>query len=105
LTTFFVHCRYTLKLWGLVKKWLGLHFCNLADQLTQSVYSCWSIATKRKRRSFYHPHHILENLKFRTSMPHHFVLLGKIINETNLWMLAGAKRLSNLYREVSSLVL
>ena len=44
----FVNCRYTIRLWGLIKDWFGLHHVDLHYLLSQSFHSWWGSMTSRK---------------------------------------------------------
>jgi hypothetical protein len=103
----FVHCRYTVRIWELLKGWLGLQgFCprlwsglgihewwssmvegsgphrkGLASLLLLTVWEIWK---ERNARVFRHK-----------SSPS-FVIFDSIKCEARLWVLAGAKRLGEL---------
>jgi hypothetical protein len=103
----FVHCRYTTRIWELLKDWLGIqgihprqwgglgiqewwssmvegssmHRKGLA---TLTLLTVWEIWQERNARVFCN------------KLSPTFVLLDKIKNEARLWVLAGAKGLGNL---------
>jgi hypothetical protein len=103
----FVHCRYTTRIWELLKDWLGIHgihprqwgglnidewWASLAEGpsmhwkglATLTLLTVWEIWQERNARVF------------RNKLSPSFVLLDKIKNEARLWVLAGAKDLGNL---------
>jgi hypothetical protein len=45
----FVSCRFTLRLWGLIKIRLGLCSLDLATWPAHSIFSWWTVITKRKK--------------------------------------------------------
>jgi hypothetical protein len=101
------HCRYTHKLWSLIKEWLGLFFINLNSWHALSLHEWWTVMTgpstpnrkgiasivaltswqiwnERNARVFRHKH-----------MPPS-VLCENIKKELELWVAAGAKGVSIL---------
>jgi hypothetical protein len=44
----FVHCRFSIRLWTLIKDWLGLHLLQLNTWRTLPFSDWWSLVTKRK---------------------------------------------------------
>jgi hypothetical protein len=103
----FVHCRYTTRIWELLKDWLGIQgihsrqwgglgiqewWSSMAEGpsmhrkelATLTLLTVWEIWQERNARVF------------RNKLSPTFVLLDKIKNEARLWVLAGAKGLGNL---------
>ena len=102
------HCRFTVRVWGKLKSWLGLHDIHLADwapfesvkvwwrhnatHMTQSrrplislmMLISWEIWKERNARVFRN-----------TAVPVG-VIVAKIKDECSLWSLAGAKHLCNI---------
>jgi hypothetical protein len=102
-----VHCRFTQRLWGLIKEWLGLYSIELHTWLAMSLHEWWSLMTgastpnrkalgsvvlltsweiwnERNARIFRHKH----------APP--TVVFGNIKKELKLWVAAGAKHVSIL---------
>jgi hypothetical protein len=44
----FVNSHFTIRLWGLIKDCLGLHFIDLNVWPTLSIHTWWEIMTKHK---------------------------------------------------------
>jgi hypothetical protein len=103
----FVHCRFTIRLWGLVKDWLGLTALNATQwtgldtqgwwnfmagggmphrkaMATITLLVSWEVWNERNARVF------------RSKSAPAQVVFDKIRGEARLWVLAGAKSLSNL---------
>jgi hypothetical protein len=98
----FVHCRYTNRLWGLVKDWLGIDFLDQQTWQNQEYQTWWSDMTKRKdlaSLTLLLSWEVWNERNARVFNNKHAppsVLLENIKCEARLWVLAGAKRLSNL---------
>ena len=103
----FVHCRYTIRIWGLVKDWLGLY--SIDTQLWQplSLSSWWLLMTgpSSQNRKAVASITLLVSWEiwnernarvFRHELAPVFVLLGKIKKEARNWVIAGAKGLSEI---------
>jgi hypothetical protein len=103
----FIHCRYVVRLWNLIRVWLGipgimpgqwvgLSINNWWNQMTSgatpnrraiaslSLLVTWEIWAERNARVFHNKH----------APPS--VMLDKIKREARLWVLAGAKRLGEI---------
>jgi hypothetical protein len=103
----FVHCRFTPRIWELLKDWLGIQgihprqwggldiqewWSSMAEGpsmhrkglATLTLLTVWEIWQEQNARVF------------RNKPSPTFVLLDKIKNEARLWVLAGAKGLGNL---------
>jgi hypothetical protein len=44
----FVYCRYTMRLWGLVREWIGLTSMDIEGWATTTIHDWWAIMTSRK---------------------------------------------------------
>jgi hypothetical protein len=103
----FVNCRFTIRIWELLKEWLGLHgiqprlwsdlnvkewWSSLAEGPTPqrkalaslTLLTVWELWKERNARVFWNKHSPM------------FVIVDKIKGEARLWVLAGAKRLGYL---------
>jgi hypothetical protein len=103
----FVHCRFTIRIWELLKEWLGIHGINprqwghlslkewwsaMAEGASHfqkalgslSLLTVWKIWNERNARVFNNKH-----------LPT-FVVIDKIKHETLLWVIMGAKVLGSL---------
>ena len=98
----FVHCRFTLRLWGSVKAWLGLHFIDLNSWTAQDFQSWWSVMAKHKGLASvallvsWEVWNERNNRVFKNKHAPPSVLLNRIKLEASLWVLAGAKSRSSL---------
>jgi hypothetical protein len=100
----FVHCRFTKRIWGLVKSWMGLEEVQPAQWTNLTIEEWWShlaeaASPNRKGLSSLTLLIVWEIWKernaraFRKKLSPTFVILEKIKCEARLWVLAGAKRL------------
>jgi hypothetical protein len=103
----FVHCRFTIRVWELLKEWLGIqglqprHWADLSTQgwwsllvdgtsphrkglASLALLTVWEIWKERNARVFEH------------KLSPFFVILDKIKCEARLWVVAGAKRLGDM---------
>jgi hypothetical protein len=103
----FVHCRYTTRLWGFVKDWMGTNAITPLQWANHDIHSWWDSMTgahvpnrkamasvallvswelwnERNARVF----------NAKSAPPQ--VVFDKIRKEAHLWVLAGAKRLGNM---------
>jgi hypothetical protein len=100
----FVHCRFTKRIWGLVKSWMGLEEVQPAQWINLSIEEWWTHLAETASPN----HKGLSSLTllivweiwkernarvFRKKLSPMFVILEKIKCEARLWVLAGAKRL------------
>lgn len=98
----FVNCSYIIRLWWLVKDWLGLHLLDLHAWPTQSIHSWWGTMTKRKDLvsiTLLVSWELWNERNARVFKNKHCppsVILHKVKQESNLWVLAGAKHMCNL---------
>ena len=101
-----LHCRFTTRVWSLLKDWLGLNLeqslcptLSLKERWQQmsddGVYNrktlaflvlltSWEVCNERNARVFCNKHASSQ------------VILSKIKHETRIWILAGAKRLGEI---------
>ena len=100
-------CRYTIRLWGSVKNWLGVHGLDPSHWTDLSLYSWWLMMTgeitpNRKAMASITllTSWVIWNKRnarvFRNMHAPPTVLLEKIKTEARLWVLAGVKRLGDL---------
>ena len=101
-------CRYTIRVWRMVKDWLGLqdvHPSNWSD--ATSVKEWWSHNANRKNQSLKPLASLMlliswelwkeRNARiFRNEAVPVGVIVTRIKEETSLWSIAGAKHLSNV---------
>jgi hypothetical protein len=102
-----LHCRFTQRLWGLLKAWLGLYFIDLHAWHAMSLKDWWSLMTgaSTPNRKGFASVVLLTSwevwnernariLRHKHAPPS--MVFGNIKNELNLWVAAGAKRVSIL---------
>ena len=101
----FYKCRFSTRIWGMIKGWLNLDFINTSVWMTRrsihdwwinmsgvgvphrkaiaslTMLTCWTIWCERNARVFQH----------KSTLPS--VLLLNIQREAKLWVMAGAKHL------------
>jgi hypothetical protein len=103
----FVHCRFTIRIWELLKEWLGLHGIHPTHWADATIQDWWSSMAEgaRPQRKGLASLVLLtvweiwkeRNARvFRHKLSPTFVILDKIKCEARLWVLAGAKRLGEL---------
>jgi hypothetical protein len=103
----FVHCRFTIRVWELLKDWIGMHaihprqwqglhiqdwWSSMAERpspLRKGLASLillvvWELWQERNVRIFHH------------KLAPTFVIVDRIKSEARLWVLAGAKKLGEL---------
>jgi hypothetical protein len=103
----FVHCRFTIRIWELLKNWCGLYDVHLRHWADLSIKDWWSLLAEKST----HQRKALASLSlltvweiwnehntrvFRNKSSPAFVILEKIKGEARLWVLAGAKCLGEL---------
>jgi hypothetical protein len=97
----FVHCRFTIRIWGLIKDWMGLEEVHPTQWANLSIEEWWSQLAKATSPN----HKGLASLTllvmweiwkesnawvFRKKLSPTFVILDKIKCEARLWVLDGA---------------
>jgi hypothetical protein len=88
----FLHCRFTIRLWGLIEDWLGLHFIDHQTWTMHTIFSWWSTMTKHKDLASIT---LLASCEiwnernarvFKNKHAPSSVIIGKIKFESNLWI-------------------
>jgi hypothetical protein len=103
----FVHCRFTIRLWGLVKDWLGLTSLNATEWTSLDTQGWWNFMAGggMPHRKAMASVTLLVSWEvwnernagvFRSKSAPAQVVFDRIRGEARLWVLAGAKSLSNL---------
>jgi hypothetical protein len=103
----FVHCRFTVIIWTLIKEWLGIASINQQEWHLQSLNEWWLHMTDSPSptRKAVASLTLLVTLKiwnerntraFNNKHAPSTVILEKTKKEAKLWVAAGAKNLSNL---------
>ncbi|KAM0838878.1 hypothetical protein ACQ4PT_060692 [Festuca glaucescens] len=96
-----VNCRFTIRLWGLLKEWLGLQQLNILPWPSTPLHSWWSLMTKRKDLASlallsWEIWNERNGRVFNNKHAPPSVILQKIKSEAKLWILAGDKCMGNL---------
>ena len=100
-------CRYTIRLWGSVKNWLGVHALDPSQWTDLSLSSWWltmmgELILNRKAMASITllTSWVIWNERnahvYRNKHAPPTVLLEEIKTEARLWVIAGAKRLGEL---------
>jgi hypothetical protein len=100
----FVHCRFTTRIWELLKEWLGIQgvFPRHWAGLNIGGLLWWrdqALIGRGWLRSPCQPFGRFgrnETLVFCHKLSHYFIILDKIKYEARLWITAGVKRLDDL---------
>lgn len=98
----FVHCRFSIRIWALIKDWLGLHLLFPNTWTTLPLIDWWNLMTKHKGMAsitLLVTWEIWNERNARVFKNKHApptVIFDKIRNEARLWALAGAKHVNFL---------
>jgi hypothetical protein len=97
-----VNCRFTIRLWGLHKDWLGLQQLNLLPWPATTLHSWWALISKRKDLASlallvsWEIWNERNGRVFNNKYAPPSVILHKIKGEAKLWILAGDKCMGSL---------
>jgi hypothetical protein len=103
----FVHCRFIVRVWELLKEWLGIIGIHLRQWASLNVNDWWSLlasgaSTHRKALKTLILLTVWEIWNERNARVFHnksspsFVILDKIKSEARLWVLAAATKLGSI---------
>jgi hypothetical protein len=103
----FVHCRFTRRIWELLKEWIGLHGIHPRQWSGLSINEWWTMlaagsSPNRKALASLALLTVWEVWLERNSRVFHnklspsFVVVNKIKEEARLWVFAGAKKLGSI---------
>lgn len=102
-----IHCRFTVRVWGLIKEWLGLHFVDTSTWTGLTLNEWWRllIGPSSHHRKAMASLVLLTSWTiwnernarvFRKKLAPSVVIFDIIKSDAKLWVYAGAKKLSEI---------